>query len=104
MLILVILSFGETMTSYSNRVQAVSIKAKTEAMLAAEAATKERFSGCASKAIFSVPCRQAAAQETLISGPAPALTRSVFRISWCKTRISGKFNRQKRKAHLYEDC
>jgi hypothetical protein len=37
MLILIILSFGETMTSYTTRIQAVSVKAKTEAMLAAEA-------------------------------------------------------------------
>ena len=37
MLILIILSFGETMTNYSVRLQAVNVKAKTEAMLAAEA-------------------------------------------------------------------
>jgi hypothetical protein len=37
MLILIILCFGETMTSYTTRIQAVSAKAETEAMLAAEA-------------------------------------------------------------------
>jgi len=37
MLILIILSIGESMTSYTTRIQAVSVKAKTEAMLAAEA-------------------------------------------------------------------
>jgi hypothetical protein len=37
LLILVILAFGETMTSYGIRIQAVEAKAETEAMLAAEA-------------------------------------------------------------------
>lgn len=37
MIILVMLCFGETMTSYTTRIQAVSERAETEAMLAAEA-------------------------------------------------------------------
>jgi hypothetical protein len=37
MIILVILAIGETMTSYSSRIQAIRVKAETEAMLAAEA-------------------------------------------------------------------